>query len=116
MGWFHHFINEVVLKELHLNGCLYTWSNERAHPMLERIDYAFINNEWEDIFSRCDLHALFSHCSDHVPLLLRLDVEQVRKRRFIFRSFWPKCDDFLDVVSRARHCPLRNAMPFECLD
>jgi hypothetical protein len=35
MGQFHHFINEATLKELHLNGHLFTWSNERSHPTLE---------------------------------------------------------------------------------
>jgi hypothetical protein len=37
MGQFRCFV-----KELHLSGCLFTWSNERAHPTLERIDRAFI--------------------------------------------------------------------------
>jgi hypothetical protein len=45
MGQFHRFLNDVVLKEIHLNGQLYTWSNEWAYPMLECIDCAFITND-----------------------------------------------------------------------
>jgi hypothetical protein len=44
MGQFMHFISVVALKEIHLNGRLFTWSNERSHPTLERIDRAFISN------------------------------------------------------------------------
>jgi hypothetical protein len=44
MGQFRHFISVVALKEIHLNGRLFTWSNERSHPTLERIDRAFISN------------------------------------------------------------------------
>jgi hypothetical protein len=101
MGPFFCLLNDMVLKEIHLNGGLYTRSNERAHPTLERIDHAFITSDWEDIFPRCDLHALSSYCSDHTPLLLRLDVEPTRKRWFIFQAFWTKCAGFLDVVERA---------------
>lgn len=36
MSRFRQFLNNLELKELHLHGRLYTWSNERAHPTLER--------------------------------------------------------------------------------
>jgi exonuclease III len=88
MRQFCSFLNDAVLKEIHLNGMLYTWSNEHAHPMLERIDWAFVSNGWECIFLRCNLHALPSHCSDHAPL--RLDVEATEKQKFLFQPFWTK--------------------------
>jgi hypothetical protein len=103
MGQFHHLLNDIPPKEVHLSGRLYTWSNERAHP---RIDRAFVSNEWDDIFAHSDLQALSTICSDHAPLLLQTDVEHQRKKRFIFRSFWTRCDGFLEVVGRAWHCPL----------
>jgi hypothetical protein len=43
MGQFCRLLNEAALKEVHLNGHLFTWSNERAHPTLERIDRPFIS-------------------------------------------------------------------------
>jgi hypothetical protein len=33
------------LLELHLHGRLYTWSNEREDPTLERIDRAFVTED-----------------------------------------------------------------------
>jgi hypothetical protein len=50
MGQFRQFLNEVALKECYLDGHLFTWSNERVHPTLERIDVVFLTNEWEVIY------------------------------------------------------------------
>jgi exonuclease III len=41
MNHFQRFIDEVELLELNLHGRLYTWSNEREDPTLERIDRVF---------------------------------------------------------------------------
>jgi hypothetical protein len=73
MGQFWRFLNEVSLKELHLKGCLFTWSNERLHPTLEHIDRAFITSEWEGLYPHCGLHSLASMCSDRAPLILHTD-------------------------------------------
>jgi hypothetical protein len=45
MGQFRRFLNEALLKEIHLQGHLFTWSNERSHPTLERIDRAFMSSD-----------------------------------------------------------------------
>jgi exonuclease III len=41
MNHFQRFIDEVELLELNLHGRLYTWSNEREDPTMERIDRVF---------------------------------------------------------------------------
>jgi hypothetical protein len=109
MAQFRGFINAATLKEIHLKGKLFTWSNERAHPTLERIDRAFILNEWEDMFPANALHALPSLCSDHAPLLLQTDAPFTGKGR-------PKCAGFFQAVKRAWCCPLQGANPFIRLD
>jgi hypothetical protein len=73
MGQFHRFLNEALLKEIHLQGRLFTWSNECSHPTLERIDRAFMSNDWEGSIPANDMHPLASLCSYHAPLLLQLD-------------------------------------------
>jgi exonuclease III len=70
MGRFRRFLNDTTLKEVHLTGRLYTWSNKREHPTLSRIDRVFVSNEWEELFPVIDLHSLSSLYSDHMPLLL----------------------------------------------
>jgi hypothetical protein len=43
MGQFRRLLSDTCLREIHLNGRLFTWSNERAQPTLESIDRAFIS-------------------------------------------------------------------------
>jgi endonuclease/exonuclease/phosphatase family metal-dependent hydrolase len=116
MGRFRHFLNDSVLKEVHLTGHLFTWSNERTHLTLEKIDRALISNEWEELFPANDLHSLSSLCSDHASLLLGTDASFSVKKRFHFRSFWPHCLTFMQIVEQAWNCPLRDAKPFRRLD
>jgi hypothetical protein len=85
------------------------------HPTLERIDCAFMSDEWDDIFPRSDLQALPTIYSNHTPLL-STDAEHQNKKQFLFRSFWTRCDGFLEVVERSWHYPLRNASPVSRLD
>jgi hypothetical protein len=115
-GQFRRFLNEAALKEVDLSGCLYTWSNEKEHPTLERIDRVFISNEWESLFPTHALQALSSLCSNHTSLLLNTSVSTDRHRRFHFLPFWPCCDGFLEVVQAAWHCLIRGATPFQKLD
>jgi hypothetical protein len=116
MGQFRSFLNVAALKELHLEGRLFTWNNERAHPTLEKIDRFFISVEWEGLFPNHDLQALSSLGSDHAPLLLRTDINHSTKQIFLFRAFWPKLHGFHDAVAQAWHSPLMNAIPFCRLD
>jgi hypothetical protein len=67
MGQFHRFLNDALLKEINLQGRLFTWSTERTHPTLERIDRAFISNEYGGMFLNNEMHLLASICSDHAP-------------------------------------------------
>jgi hypothetical protein len=83
---------------------------------LERIDMAFVFNEWEALHPHCDLQSLSSLCSDHAPLLLTLDAEFMARKCFHFRDFWLRFLSFLDVVKRAWNCPHRNVSPFDRLD
>jgi exonuclease III len=55
MGQFKSFLNYASLKEIHLGGRLFTWSNERTHPTLERIDRAFISRKWDELYPHHDL-------------------------------------------------------------
>lgn len=116
MGQFRRFLYEVELGEIHLTGCLYTWSNERSHPTLEKIDRFFVSSDWRLLFPHCNLQSLSTLCSDHAPLLLRTDAMFNYKKRFHFKSIWTKFLGFLDVVRQAWSCLLNGADPFKRLD
>jgi hypothetical protein len=83
---------------------------------LERIDMTFISKEWDELFPDNDLHLLPSICSDHAPLLLRLDSDFTYRKRFHFWSFWSRLPGFLEVVEWAWRCPLRDANPCRRMD
>jgi hypothetical protein len=80
MGQFRKFLNDAVLKKVHLQGSLFMWSNERSHPTLEKINQVFVSNAWDDMHRCHDLHSLPSMCSDRAPLLLHTDNVFVEKR------------------------------------
>ncbi|XP_066347979.1 uncharacterized protein [Miscanthus floridulus] len=101
MRRFGRFLGAVAVEEIHLNGRLFTWTNERLRPTLERIDRAFASVGWLELYPNHHMRALSSDCSDHAPLLLRMDVVPWARKRFRFRSFWTKLPGFLDVVASA---------------
>jgi hypothetical protein len=115
MGQFRSFLNCTGLKEIHLGSHLFTWSNERLHPTLERIDRAFISREWDELYPQHDLQALSTICSDHAPLLLHTN-NMWSHKRFHFLAYWSKFPEFLEVVEHTWHCSLVNADPCHRLD
>jgi hypothetical protein len=72
MGRFQRSLSDLELKELYLNGRRFTWSNERQHPTLERLDRVFSTIDWEEQFPGALLTATSSGPSDHCPLILSL--------------------------------------------
>ncbi|KAJ1287483.1 hypothetical protein BS78_02G013300 [Paspalum vaginatum] len=116
MRWFSSFLNDAGLSELHLNGRLFTWSNERDHPTLERIDRVFASPDWLDALPNHWLRALSSDFSDHSPLLLQTCCVPWAKRRFKFESIWPKFQGFTEAVREAWETPVQNSDPCRVLD
>lgn len=49
MGSFRSALNHCDLKEIHLKGRKYTWSNKQENPTLEQIDRAFCNSDWDSL-------------------------------------------------------------------
>ena len=100
---FRSFINDTELQELQLRGRRYTWSNERDTPTTERLDRVFASEDWLLAFPNHDLSTLSSQCSDHAPLLLKLDCSLPHFKHFRFENFWPQCAGFSQVVEEAWH-------------
>lgn len=105
MNMFRRLLDDLELQELHLQGRLYTWSNERDDPTLERIDRVFATEEWLDLFPDHNLRALASECSDHAPLLLRTCCVFKSFQRFRFENIWPKYEGCLQTIEAAWTCP-----------
>ena len=120
MNRFRRFIDDTELQELNLKGRLYTWTNDRERPTLERLDRVFASEDWVHDFPDHELSALGTECSDHAPLLLKTDCSLPHFKRFHFENFWPKCEGYLQVVEEAWRAPLPWATTeidaFRCLD
>jgi hypothetical protein len=96
---FRRTVARLELLDLHLHGRCFTWSNERENPTLVRLDRVLVSTEWESLFPNAHLRGLGSDASDHCALLLQTNLTQMNKARFHFESYWPKFDDYLDVVA-----------------
>ncbi|WVZ82473.1 hypothetical protein U9M48_029730 [Paspalum notatum var. saurae] len=101
MARFRAVLDDLLLSELLLSGRLFTWSNGRDSPTLERLDRAFASVEWLEQFPSHQLRCLSSDSSDHAPLLLVLDTEPWGRPRFRFDNYWTKIVGFSDVVAAA---------------
>ena len=99
MRRFRQTINDLLLDELFLHGRLFTWSNRRGEPMLERLDRAFGSTEWTQRFPAHHLRCLSSDHSDHAPLLLILSTNPWPPPRFSFEAIWTKFPGYNEVVA-----------------
>jgi hypothetical protein len=55
MGRFRQVLNDLVLKEVYLNGRRYTLSNKQSPPMLVHLDPVLCTTDWEEIHGECHL-------------------------------------------------------------
>lgn len=111
-------IDDLELADLQLEGRMYTWSNERDRPALERLDRALASADWLEEHPTYSLRCLSIDCSDsdHAPLLMVLNFEPWARPRFRFHNFWIKLDGFLEVVTLAWEGAHINADTCRLLD
>jgi hypothetical protein len=114
MGRFRRLINDLLLKEIYLNGRRYTWSNEQSPPTLVRLDRVLCTVDWEEAHGECHLRCLASVISDHSPLLLDCCPMPAAHRRFHFEDYWMRLDGFHDTVTMAWNSTW-DADPFQRL-
>ncbi|KAK1660876.1 hypothetical protein QYE76_049035 [Lolium multiflorum] len=116
MRRFKHAVDSSFLREIKLIGRKYTWSNEQNNPTLVRLDRAFCNEEWQDIFQVAKLLPQASSMSDHCPLLLVQDIIAKTPHRFRFEGFWPLLQGYSTVVEQSWKAPCRLTNHFAVLD
>jgi hypothetical protein len=62
------------------------------------------------------LHSLGSDASDHCPLLLHTNLGSMSKARFHFEVFWPRFEDYAQVVAEAWSGQVTAHEPIDRLD
>ena len=116
---FNSIINALALREIYISGGKYTWSNNLAHPTLEKLDRILMSEGWEDLFPMASVRKLVREISDHNPLLLS-DGEEGREapkpHEFRFNLAWIKDKDFLPTVSRIWSRKVHSSDPIDSLN
>lgn len=90
--WSHLFtaiIENWEMKEVELNGRIFTWSNNQENPVFEKLDRILMSLSFESLFPLMFLRALPRVLSDHAPLLLDFGLNLPKiTRPFKFELCW----------------------------
>jgi hypothetical protein len=106
---FNDCINDLNLIELPLLDRLFTWTNKRTVPTLERLDRAFINLEWDGVLPSTLLSSMTRRTSDHVPLKIEISTAIPKSQVFRFENYWVKDATFLPIIISAWNCRIPNS-------
>jgi endonuclease/exonuclease/phosphatase family metal-dependent hydrolase len=67
---FNEAISQLDLMEIPLHGLSFTWSNRQREPLLQRLDWFFMSQEWSVCYPDTHATTLPRDISDHVPCLI----------------------------------------------
>ena len=97
-------LESCKLVDLGFIGYPYTWNNKRlgAANTRQRLDRAVANDGWREKYQASTVTHLFSHASDHRPLVLQTKsdwrVHNKGPRAFKFEESWLMWDDCEKMV------------------
>ncbi|XP_061993765.1 uncharacterized protein LOC133711679 [Rosa rugosa] len=97
---FRDILSFCDLFDLGFQGSPFTW---RGPGMRNRLDRAVATATWTDVFTAARVVHLAPIHGDHTPILLgvyrcSITVQEHRRHRFRFESFWTLHDECQDVV------------------
>lgn len=107
MDDFHGLLDACNLADLGFIGYPFTWNNKRLglDNTQERLDRVVVNTGWREKFQDSSVTHLFSHASDHKPILLHAWYAQRYRgrstRAFRFEEAWLTRDDCEKVIREA---------------
>ena len=96
---FNAIIENWKIKEVELNGRVFTWSNNQENPVFEKLDRILMSLSHESLFPLMILRALPRVLSDHAPLLLDSGMNLPKiVRPFKFELCWFLREDLDTLV------------------
>jgi hypothetical protein len=107
LNGFRQVLDELELREFHLQGRKYTWSSGTTNLTQTKIDHVSASREWELAYPHCYLQAISSSVSDHCPILLTSSPPQRRFKGFRFEAFWLRMPEFHQIVAKYWAAPVR---------
>jgi hypothetical protein len=94
---FNEANSSLDLMEIPLHGLSFTWSNRQREPLLQRLDWFFISQEWSVDYPETRSKTLPCDISDHVPCLVSLKSKIPKPKIFRFENFWLHFEEFMSV-------------------
>ncbi|XP_018843481.2 uncharacterized protein LOC109008014 [Juglans regia] len=94
------------LYEVQFQGDSFTWSNRREWRCFtkEKLDRAFGNQSWFNLFTDSSVGSLAAQCSDHCPILLLVgndEGERKKTQSFRYEASWGKREECQELIVRA---------------
>jgi hypothetical protein len=92
----------VVLKFVNFRFDLFTppsrrLSNRQREPLLQRLDWFFISQEWSVVYPEARVKTLPRDISDHVPCLISFKSKVPKPKICRFENFWMHFEGFMSV-------------------
>lgn len=101
---FCNVVGECGLEDTGYIGCEYTWERGRGTSSWtqERLDRCLINQSWRNLFPHTEVQVMEVSTSDHLPLLLQLNMQIYvpKAKRFRFENAWIRESECMNLVSR----------------
>ena len=98
MRRFAEIVNEFGLRDLPLQGGLFTWSGGRNGRSMSHLDRFLVSSDWESQFCNVAQRSLPRPISDHFPLLLDSDGVRSGPTPFRFELMWLKFRGFRELL------------------
>ena len=98
MRRFAKIFNELGLRDLPLQGGLFTWRGGRNGRTMSRLDRFLVTYDWESHFSNVAHRSLPRPISDHFPLLLDNEGVKSGPTPFCFELMWLKFRGFRELL------------------
>ncbi|KAF7826312.1 hypothetical protein G2W53_017476 [Senna tora] len=104
---FRMAIDDCALVDLSFEGHAFTWCNYRPSPNTThvRLDRAFGNNAWKDLFPDCKVLHLPKGSLDHLPILISTNgfarqsfLPPVQSEPFRFEKMWRRHSECADLI------------------
>ncbi|RVW99876.1 LINE-1 reverse transcriptase-like [Vitis vinifera] len=100
MRRFTEVIEELELRDLPLQGGMFTWSGGFNNLLKSRIDRFLISEDWEAHFRECIQGVLARPVSDHSPIILDGGGMRRGPTPFRFENMWLKEEGFKEVLRK----------------
>lgn len=101
---FRSFLQRTGLVDLGHSGPAYTWANnQRGRTLImQRLDRGVTTADWINCFPNTKVFHLPNYSSDHLPILIRMELRPKRKpKAFRIEQWWSLHSEFHEVCHRA---------------